>query len=282
MSGQIKMTVQGETIANQFANRLNACYNLEMFLSGTARQAMKSRPQTQDQRLYGIMDRLVGTARTSYRQLLDHPRFIEFYNQATPIDVLEQSKIGSRPARRTGKRSLNDLRSIPWVFSWNQSRFNLTGWFGTGTALERLLTEHPEDLAYLAAAAENWPFLKYSLIQLETNLLLADPEIMRAFADLVTDPTTREELMQLIQTDYQSCLQQIERLMGAPAESRRISRLENNKLRKESLAILHQIQLRSLQQWRELKERDPAKADKSLMKLLLLVNALAGGLKSTG
>ena len=85
--------------------------------------------------LYDVMDRLVVMARSTYRQLLDHPHFIAFYGQATPIDVLEQSKIGSRPARRTGKRSLEDLRSIPWVFSWNQSRFNLTGWFGTGTAL---------------------------------------------------------------------------------------------------------------------------------------------------
>jgi phosphoenolpyruvate carboxylase len=282
VSGHIKMTVQGETIADQFANRLNACYNLEMFISGTARQAMISKEVDQDRQLYDIMDRLVEMARKRYRKMLDHPKFIAFYNQATPIDVLEQSKIGSRPARRTGKRSLKDLRSIPWVFSWNQSRFNLTGWFGTGTALGQFAEKYPEDFEYLKTAARDWPFLKYSLIQIETNLLLADKDIMKAFADLVTDPATKKELMELILTDYETCLHQIEQLMGGSVEERRTSRLENNKLRKEALSILHQIQIQSLRRWREVKERNPEKSEQLLLRLLLLVNVLAGGLKSTG
>ncbi len=214
MSGHIKMTVQGETIANQFANRLNACYNLEMMISGTARQAMLSVNKVKDQKLYEIMDRLVGMSRDHYRQLLDHPKFIEFYSQATPIDVLEHSKIGSRPARRTGQRSLNDLRSIPWVFSWNQSRFNITGWFGTGTALSKFKEQHPEDFEYLKTAAQEWPFLKFGLIQIETNLLNSDTDIMNVFADLVDNPAIKTELMELILDDYEMCLKQIENLMG--------------------------------------------------------------------
>jgi phosphoenolpyruvate carboxylase len=243
---------------------------------------MSKRSESQDRKRYDIMDRLVGMARKRYRSLLDHPNFIAFYSQATPIDVLEQSKIGSRPARRTGQRSLQDLRSIPWVFSWNQSRFNLTGWFGTGTALEQFEEQYPEDFDYLKIAAEEWPFLKYSLIQTETNLLLANPTIMRAFADLVPDQTVRQELMSLILSDFDSCVRQIDKLMGAPAEARRTTRLENNKLRREALAMLHQIQIGSISRWRETREKDPAKADQSLLMLLLLVNALAGGLKSTG
>ena len=107
-------------------------------------------------------------------------KFIEFYGQATPIDVLEHSKIGSRPARRTGQRSLNDLRSIPWVFSWNQSRFNLTGWFGAGTAFGKFKEKYPEDFDYLKGVAQDWPFLKFGLIQIETNLLNSDTDIMIA------------------------------------------------------------------------------------------------------
>jgi phosphoenolpyruvate carboxylase len=282
VSGHIKMTVQGETIADQFANRLNACYNLEMFISGTARQAMLSRETDQDKKLYDIMDRLVEMARNRYRKMLDHPKFIAFYNQATPIDVLEQSKIGSRPARRTGKRSLKDLRSIPWVFSWNQSRFNLSGWFGTGAALGMFAEKYPEDFEYLKTAAQEWPFLKYSLIQIETNLLLANKKIMKAFADLITDPATKKDLMELILTDYEICLEQIEQLMGASVEERRVSRLENNKLRKDALSILHQIQIQSLKEWREEKTRNPENSEQLLLRLLLLVNVLAGGLKSTG
>ncbi|UII74489.1 phosphoenolpyruvate carboxylase [Flagellimonas sp. HMM57] len=282
MSGQIKMTVQGETIANQFANRLNACYNLEMMISGTARQAMIAVDKDKDEKLYDIMDRLVEMSRSNYRQLLDHPKFIEFYSQATPIDVLEQSKIGSRPARRTGQRTLNDLRSIPWVFSWNQSRFNLSGWFGTGAALGKFEEQYPEDFERLKTAAEEWPFLKYGLIQIETNLLSSNTEIMKEFANLVQDSTVRTELMTLILTDYDTCLKQVGNLLGSSLEKRRVSKLENNKLRKEALKVLHMIQIQSLGTWRKQRENEKQEDSQLLLMLLLLVNALSGGLKSTG
>ena len=185
MSGQIKMTVQGESIANLFANRLTAAYNLEMFVAGTARQAMVEESKVKDEQRYKIMDEIVELTRTTYRKLLDHPNFIEFYTAVTPIDVLEQSKIGSRPVRRTGQRSLEDLRAIPWVFSWNQSRFNISGWFGTGTALVEFQKKHPNDFEHLKSLAKDWPFLKYSLIQIESNLLNSDIEIMNSFTNFV-------------------------------------------------------------------------------------------------
>ncbi len=282
VSGHIKMTVQGETIANQFANLLNATYNLEMFISGTARQAMFANGQRENQSLYPIMDRLVAATRQEYRELLDHPDFIEFYSHATPIDVLEQSKIGSRPARRTGSRTLDDLRSIPWVFSWSQSRFNLTGWFGTGAALKQLKEKHPEEYARLQEAADQWPLLKYQLIQIETNLLDADPSIMQAFADLVPDGAVRSDLMTLILKDYEEGRQQIEHLLGAPAAERRIAQMENVKLRGGALSILHRMQISSIQKWRASKAVNTEESDQLLFKLLLLVNAISGGLKGTG
>ena len=282
MSGHIKMTVQGETIANQFANRLTATYNLEMFVAGTARQAMKRSDEIKDENRYKMMDQLVDLARQTYRKLLDHPKFIEFYAGATPIDVLEQSKIGSRPARRTGQRSLNDLRSIPWVFSWNQSRFNLTGWFGMGTALGEFQKLYPDDFEQLKQLAVAWPFLKYSLIQIESNLLNSDTSIMNAFADLVQEPQTKNELMGMILDDYKACHDKIEDLMGASVEARRISKLENNKLRNNALYVLHDIQIDYLVKWRSIRENDPEQSDQYLLELLLLVNALSGGLKGTG
>ncbi len=282
MSGHIKMTIQGETIANQFANRLTATYNLEMFVAGTARQAMIASSDTKDERLYKMMDRLVELARENYRKLLDHPKFIDFYTSATPIDVLEQSKIGSRPARRTGQRSLDDLRSIPWVFSWNQSRFNLSGWFGTGKALGEFKKQYPDYFEQLSRLAGDWYFLKYSLIQIESNLLNSDTKIMKAFADLIQDTQVNQELMDLILTDYQTCLDKIEKIMGASAETRRISKLESNKLRNNALEVLHEIQIEDLKKWRSIRETDPKQADQYLLQLLLLVNALSGGLKGTG
>ena len=168
------------------------------------------------------------------------------------------------------------------MFSWNQSRFNLTGWFGTGAALEEFVDQYPEDFDFLKRMAQQWSFLKYSLIQIETNLLNTDPEIMKSFAALVADASTQESLMKLVLSDYQNCQQQVANLMGASIEDRRTTRLENNRLRGEALAMLHQIQIQSIKDWRGLKEKSPEEAEAMLPMLLLLVNALAGGLKSTG
>ena len=128
------------------------------------------------------------------------------------------------------------------------------------------MDQYPEDYKYLKTKVQEWPFLKYSLIQIETNLVNADEEIMNAFANLVSDPSTQNELMQLILDDYKTALNQIERLMRAPAEERRVSRLENNKLRKEALGILHEIQIRSLVQWRETKSERSRKERSNFVK----------------
>ena len=189
------MTVQGETIANQFANRLTASYNMEMFVAGTARQAMISKKQEVNDNRYEIMESLVHIARNKYRKLLDHPKFMNFYAQATPIDVLEQSRIGSRPARRTGQRTIDDLRAIPWVFSWSQARFNITGWFGSGMAFDEFKKQHPNDFETLKILAKDWSFLKYSFIQIESNMLNADTEVMKKFAyPVVFDATHSVQL----------------------------------------------------------------------------------------
>src|SRR5690606_6226946 len=113
-------------------------------------------------------------------------------------------------------------------------------------------------------------------------LLNSDPKIMQAFADLVEGSQARGELMDLILTDYQTCLQKIEDIMGASKEVRRISKLEDNKLRNNALNLLHAMQIESLKKWRSLRETDPQQSDQYLLRLLLLVNAISGGLKGTG
>lgn len=282
LSGHIKMTVQGETIANQFANKLTASYNLEMFLAGTARQTVKTPPVDKNSKVYGMMDILADLSRIHYRKLLDHPKFMELYSHATPIDVLELSKIGSRPARRTGQRTLNDLRSIPWVFSWSQSRFNLSGWFGLGGALDEFQEHYPEDYEQLKQLALEWPFWKYLLIQIESNLLDSDIDIMKQFAELIQDSETKAELITLIINDYHSCLQEIDNIFTEPMATRRISKLEDMKYRNHALKSLSELQVSYLKKWRAIRETDPKQAEHYLVQLLILINALSTGLKGTG
>jgi phosphoenolpyruvate carboxylase len=280
VSGSIKMTIQGESIANQFANLLNATYNLEMFLSGTAKQAAQKSLEDKFESVFPTFDELVAKSNSTYRSLLDHPGFIEFYSQATPIDVLEESKIGSRPARRTGQRTLNDLRSIPWVFSWNQSRFNLTGWFGVGHALKVLKDSNPDAYENLKKLADEWPFFKYLIIQIETNLLNSDPSIMKLFADYVQNDDLKSEIMDLVLSDYDAALSSTDDIMGSEKATRRSAKLKDSQIRKEALDILHELQFKYLTMKRSAKPDEDI--SKLLNHLLLTVNALSGGLKSTG
>ena len=283
LTGAIKITVQGETIAQQFANRLTSTYNLEMILAGTARQVMKlSHPQKLPERMSDAMAKVASLAQERYSDLINHAGFIPFYTKATPIDVLEQSKIGSRPARRTGTRSLNDLRAIPWVFSWNQSRFDLTGWFAVGSALKKLSVEFPDEWKVLKDVATQWPLLFYTLIEVETSLINSDSEIMCKFAAFVPDDEIRESIMSMLEDDRESGLEQISLLFGEPKEKRRVTQLYNIRRRGNVLQNLHQLQLNYLRDWRAARDADNDEADLLLKKLLNITNGVAGGLKSTG
>lgn len=283
MSGEIKLTVQGESIAQQFANLLNATFNLEMLLSGTALQTGYKQFDC-DQPDYPIaaVEKLSEISLRKYQELIEHPDFIRFYSEITPIDVLEQSKIGSRPSRRTGKRSLADLRAIPWVFSWKQCRFNITGWYGVGVGLRVLREEYPEMYQQIKDFAEIWPFLRYNLIQIETNILHSDRDIMKEYATLVTDEALRDSMVGLIMGEHLEALNQIADLLGKNVETRRASMLYNVRSRKSPLHSLHRLQIVKLKEWRACKETDPEKAETLLIQLMMITSAISGGLKSTG
>lgn len=282
-SGEIKLTVQGETIAQQFANLVNATYNLEMLLAGASLQTgFYKYPVEPREYPVEALDLLNQLSLKHYQDLIQHPDFIRFYSECTPIDVLEQSKIGSRPSRRTGKRTLNDLRAIPWVFSWNQSRFNLTAWYGVGHALNTLQREHPQEFEALRSYAQSWPFLRYTLIHIETNLLNADTRLMQEYASLVSDDKVRNTFMERILEEHRESLQHIASLLGDQRESRRVSLLANIDRRKRPLFTLHHLQVNKLREWRKLKDEDPQKADALLQKLLVITTAISGGVKSTG
>src|SRR5205823_5910665 len=134
LGGDIRLTEQGETIAQKFGTLPTATYNLELLLAGvTATTVRHQLGEGARHALETVAQTLAETSTRAYRKLLEADGFMTFFREATPIDALEHSSIGSRPARRTGQASLADLRAIPWVFSWNQARFYVPGWFGVGS-----------------------------------------------------------------------------------------------------------------------------------------------------
>jgi phosphoenolpyruvate carboxylase len=281
--GTMKITVQGETIAQLFGNPMTATYNLNALTCGVTKHLVNDAAGHKNSSYpIEIMAFLSKKSLSHYTKLIQTPGFIEFFSQATCIDVLERSKIGSRPARRTGTRTLADLRAIPWVFSWNLSRFALTGWFGLGAALKALKDEKPEGFKELKEAIKQWPFFKYLIIQTETNLILSNLDMMHQYAKLVAHFDLRQTFMAIILNDHQLGMELIEELFDEPAAIRRNSQYDNLKWRNHNLEVLHDLHLRYLDLWRRMSKEDSVESELLLNKLLSVINALSSGLKNTG
>jgi phosphoenolpyruvate carboxylase len=281
--GDLRITEQGESVSQKFSNPVTATFNLELLLSGACRFSIDPAPGAPESDLGEIMTRLVEASHKAYRALLETDGFMDFYREATPIDVLEASSIGSRPSRRTGARTLADLRAIPWVFSWSQSRFFLPGWFGVGSAFEWLQREDPVGATRLAAAVPHWPFLRYVLTNVETSFAAADPFIMEAYAGLVTDDNVREAVLPRILSELKRTKTTVAAVFGRPPDERRPRFARSTGRRAVALDVLHRRQIALLKDWRQqMADSRPEASEATLIDLLQTVNAIAGGLRTTG
>ncbi len=284
LSGDVRVTEQGETIAQKYGNRATATYNLELMLAGVAANTLRgSRSTAPKTELNILCECLAQSSGDAYRALLNAEGFIAFFREATPIDALENARIGSRPARRTGQATLADLRAIPWVFSWNQSRFYLPGWFGLGSALTELQSQTPEDFELLRQSVGGSKFLRYVLTNVETNLASTDFELMRRYANLVEDAGIRERVFGIIEGEWHKTNAAMEAIFGGSLAERRPRMIKTLEVRARALHTLHDQQLELLKSWRAAhKTGDTVRADELLPELLLSINAIASGLRTTG
>ena len=285
IQGDMRLTEQGETIGQKYANKMNATYNLELLSAGTACQTLlhnlaPEKPGV----LLEIMEYMSNLSQKHYTQLLKHPHFIPFFSEATPIDVIEQSKIGSRPSRRSGKRTLADLRAIPWVFSWNQSRLNLTSWYGVGSTLEHFMIEKPELFNKFKEYVAQEELVRYFMTNIDTSLAATNEKIFEQYADLVEDEEVKDSILSLIKEEKEKTDRMLNLLLRKSLKERRKSHYYSNLLREEALKMLHDNQLNLMKKWRKIKKdgNDKAAEDKILQQLLLTINGIAGALRNTG
>jgi phosphoenolpyruvate carboxylase len=284
LNGDLRLTEQGETIAQKYGNRLTAVYNLELLFAGMTRATLLDWHSPEPgHMLEPTMDWLAAESRQTYIRLLQTEGFLTFFLQATPIDVIEASRIGSRPSRRTGQPALADLRAIPWVFSWSQARFYLSGWYGVGSALERLLAEHSQQFALLSTHLYTWAPLHYALSNAATCLAAADPDVMTEYAMLVQDAALRDQFLAQITEELERTSRMLERIYGGTLADRRPNIDASLRLRRQPLRVLHRQQIALLREWRALRQHgDDDGAAALLPGLLLTVNAIASGLGATG
>jgi phosphoenolpyruvate carboxylase len=277
LNGDIRLTEQGETIERKYANIGNAAYNLELLMASTACSSVLERqsklaPHPGEK----IMEYLVDKSMTLYKELTSDSDFLVFFSQATPIDAIEESRIGSRPARRSGTKSLSDLRAIPWVFSWSQTRFNLTGWYGVGFALESLMHNEPEMYRQFVELVQTDAFIRYLLTNIDTSVNTTDEGIMDLYSSLVVDLQIRDKMMANIRTELERTRRMLLLILGKPISERRINHYYSTMLRATALDYLHHSQVYLLSSWREQKKEE------TLYSLLRCINAIANAMGNTG
>ncbi len=284
VNGDIRYTEQGETIERKYANKNNAVYNLELATSEVLAVSMLDNKNDETEyELTSEFNYLASKSKLAYEELTMKPGFIQFYEKATPIDAIEQSKIGSRPSRRTGTRSLGDLRAIPWVFSWSQCRFNITGWYGVGTSLALMRKNDPVKFERFKTAVKTDPFIRYVLTNVDSSLASSDEKIFKKYAALASEVPESDEILDQILSEFALTRQMIDSILEKPIAERRKNHYYSTLLRANALHPLHQHQVNLLHQWRTLnKNGESAEADAVLFELLRCINAIAGAIGYTG
>lgn len=278
LNGGLRVTEQGEVIAQKYNTASTATANLEWLIAGSLGAQLLATRHSLPASISQTMDQIVSESRKAYRALLDADGFMTFYRQATPIDAIEQSRIGSRPSRRTGQATLDDLRAIPWVFSWNQSRFYVPGWYGVGSALDAL--EASGEAAYntFKESLQTTPFLRYVFYNIESSISSSDETWMRTYAALVKETEIRERLLSQILDERERTKRHLAKLFTRPLATRRPRFYETIKKREAPLKQLHDRQIELLRETRAAEKVDA----QSTEKLLRVVNAIASGLRTTG
>ncbi len=284
IQGSIKITEQGESIERKYANRVNAEYNLELLMAGTAAlTVMGKNNKPDDEDASEILSLMSDESIKHYKNLIEHPEFINFFRQATPIDAIESSKIGSRPARRSGQKSLADLRAIPWVFSWNQSRFHITSWYGVGSTLSFLNEKHPKKLSRLINLIAEDPLIRYIFTNIDTSLAATDEKIMDLYSSLVEDERAKKLILGMIKDELSLTRTMMNRIIPRPIEERRKNHYYSTMLRAEALESLHENQVRLLKEWRGLNKNNEVPSEEKIhVSLLKSINAIANAMGNTG
>ncbi|CAN5239880.1 phosphoenolpyruvate carboxylase [soil metagenome] len=274
--GRIRITEQGEVIAAKYGSRESAAVNLEAMAAATLLASLEPEvlPPADAKRFADAMDEISAASFKAYRGLVyDTPQFRTFFHQMTPIAEIATLKIGSRPASRTKSDRIEDLRAIPWVFSWAQARVMLPGWYGVGHALEGFA-----DKGLLTAMAQGWPFLQSVLGNMEMVLAKSDMNIAARYAALVEDQAMATTTFGTIREGWNKahdCLLSItgqSRLLeGNPSLDASI------RLRTPYIEPLNLLQIELLKRHRA-GEEDPRIAEG----IQLSINAIATALRNSG
>ncbi|MBW3578185.1 MAG: phosphoenolpyruvate carboxylase [Actinobacteria bacterium] len=280
VDGRIKITEQGEVIADKYGLSDLARRNLEVTLAATLEGSLLHRealnPPEALRRWDTAMDVISQAAYDAYRALVELPRFAEYFRASTPVEELAELNIGSRPARRGGGTGLEELRAIPWVFGWTQSRQIIPAWFGVGSGLAAARAEGLD--ATIDDMQRDWQFMRMFISDVEMTLVKTDLDVARRYVERLVDPDLHH-IFERIVDEYERTVRQVllttgeeQLLAGHPVLHRTLD------VRDAYLDPLSYLQVALLARYRRDGEPDP------LLRraLLLTMNGIAAGMRNTG
>ncbi len=283
--GGIRVTEQGEVLSTRYHERDLAHRILEQMTYGVmlGSHAAESKA-TVPAEWREAMEAMSAAGFGAYKALVhDDPEFLQFWRQATPIDEISNLKLGSRPTYRKATQSVADLRAIPWVFSWMQSRFNFPGWFGLGTALDAVLRRGAKGRRLLRTMHADWPFFATLIDNAQLTMRKADMGIATLYTGLVDDPKIRRRVGALLEAEFARTEAAILAVTGQRQLLAREPVLRQSvQLRNPYIDPLNYIQVEMLRRLRNEKTLSASETEAVRGVIELTINGISGGLKNTG
>ncbi len=282
--GQIRLTEQGEVIGSKYANPEIGRRNLETLVAATLEATLLQPTKSAPQNFLETAAHLSQASMNAYRRLVyETPGFEEFFFSATPIREIAELNIGSRPASRKATQKIEDLRAIPWGFSWGQCRLTLPGWFGFGSAVQEFLNrstakESKAAVALLQKMVKQWPFFKTLLSNIDMVLAKSDLALASRYSELVLDTKLRKKIFSSLESEWFKTAEMISLITGEK------HRLANNPALARSIRHrfpyidpLHHLQVELIRRYREGKSDERVR-----LGIHLSINGISAGLRNTG
>ena len=280
-SGQIRITEQGEVLNWKYADPVLAEWNLELMIAASL-EALTLRGENNSHHPAHWEEAIEEMSQEAYtlyrREIADNPDVLEYFEQATPVNELDTARIGSRPSRRTKGRRLEDLRAIPWVFGWMQSRHAVPAWFGIGHALEKFAKSGPGHEQLLRQIARGFPVFSELLRNVELGMAKADLGIARDYSELVKNAALRKRVFSMLEEEFVRSRRMILRVTGQRdllARNRVLAR--SIRLRNPYVDPMSLIQVELLRR----KQQGQQSSDLEYP-LGATINGIAAGLHNTG
>ena len=282
--GQIRLTEQGEVIGSKYANPEIGRRNLETLVAATLEATLLQPTKSASQPFLQVAAELSRDSMAAYRKLVyETPGFTEYFFDSTPIREIAELNIGSRPASRKASQRIEDLRAIPWGFSWGQCRLTLPGWYGFGSAVEKFLQQDTaktgkEPLLRLQQMYRQWPFFRTLLSNIDMVMAKSDLALASRYAELVGDARLRRKIFGAIELEWQRTAKALGQITGDT------QRLANNVALQRSIRHrfpyidpLHHLQVELIRRYRA------GQIDERLQRgIHISINGIAAGLRNTG